>query len=179
VAWGLWAWLTALALLPACAASGPDSAQTSTSRTPTTPGAQAVSSAPATATARATQSSWTEKWIDLQVGECLADPPPTDPSVLTVPIVDCATPHQAEVYFRAPVAVDAAIAKVANRECAARFAQYTGESPDGSRLAVTYLIDSNQDRTSANPTPSTVICLLQAADGRPLTASARHRRQGG
>jgi hypothetical protein len=39
---------------------------------------------------------------------------------------------------------------------------------------MTYLIDSNQDRTSNNPLPSTVICLLQAADGGPLTGSA-HR----
>ena len=39
--------------------------------------------------------------------------------------------------------------------------------------AVTYLIDSNQDRTSNNPLPSTVICLLQSANVHPLTGSAR------
>jgi hypothetical protein len=38
---------------------------------------------------------------------------------------------------------------------------------------VTYLIDSGQDRTSNNPLPSTVICLLQSASGQPLTESAR------
>jgi hypothetical protein len=38
---------------------------------------------------------------------------------------------------------------------------------------MTYLIDSNQDRTSANPLPSTVICLLAASNGGPLTGSAR------
>ena len=38
---------------------------------------------------------------------------------------------------------------------------------------MTYLIDSNQDRTSNNPLPSTVICLLQSANGHPLTGSAR------
>ncbi|MDT5390005.1 MAG: hypothetical protein QOE04_3646, partial [Mycobacterium sp.] len=31
---------------------------------------------------------------------------------------------------------------------------------------------SRQDRTSDNPLPSTVICLLQAADERPTTGSA-------
>ena len=48
-----------------------------------------------------------------------------------------------------------------------------GQSIDGSPFTVTYLIDSNQDRTSNNPTPSTAICFLQATNGGPLTASAR------
>jgi hypothetical protein len=72
------------------------------------------------------------------------------------------------------VAVDTAIAEVANRECATRFTQYTGQSADNINWAITYLIDSNQDRTGNNPAPSTVICLLQAANGQPLTGSA-HR----
>jgi hypothetical protein len=120
------------------------------------------------------QSSRTEKWIDLQVGDCVADLPPADLSRVTVTVIDCATAHLAEVYLRAPMAVDAAIANVANRDCATGFAPYTGQSVDGSPFSITYLIDSNQDRTGANPTPSTVICLLQAANGRPLTGSA-HR----
>lgn len=115
----------------------------------------------------------TEKWIDLQVGDCLAQLPPTDPGVVTVTVVDCATAHAAEVYLRAPMAVDAAIADVADQQCAAGFSQYTGGSVDGSSLTVMYLIDSNQDRTSDNPTPSTVICLLHATNGQPLTGSAR------
>ena len=171
--WGLSAWLTALALLTACASNG-HSAQTSTSRTSTTSVATAVSTTTAVAALPATQGPRTEKWIDLQVGDCLADPPPTDPSALYVSVVDCATPHQAEVYSRAPVAVNAAIANVANQACAATFSQYTGRSLDGSAFTNTYLIDSNQDRTAGNPTPSTVICLLQAANGQPLTVSA-HR----
>jgi hypothetical protein len=93
--------------------------------------------------------------------------------VVTVTIIDCATAHEAEVYFRAAMGVNAAIADVADRECDVGFSQYTGRSVDGSPFAVTYLIDSNQDRTSSNPDPSTVICLLQAPDGRPLTESAR------
>ena len=114
-----------------------------------------------------------QKWIELQVGDCLADPPPSDPSVVTVSVVDCAIPHSAEVYLRADVEVNAAIADVADRECGAGFTQYTGQSVGGSPFVVTYLIDSNQDRTSANPLPSTVICLLQASNGGPLTGSAR------
>lgn len=119
--------------------------------------------------------SHTEKWIDLQPGQCVADLPPADGSRVDVTVVDCATAHLAEVYLRAPMAVDAAIASVANRDCAAGLPGYTGG--DGGRFSITYLIDSNQDRTGANPTPSTVICLLQSSDGQPLTGSA-HRRAG-
>ncbi len=71
------------------------------------------------------------------------------------------------------MSVDTAIATIANRDCAAGFAPYTGQSVDRSPFSITYLIDSNQDRTGANPTPSTVICLLQAANGQSLTGSAR------
>ncbi len=117
--------------------------------------------------------SHTEKWIDLQAGECVTDLPPADGSHVNVTVVDCATAHLAEVYMRAPMAVDAAIATVANRDCEAGFAPYTGQSVAGSRFSITYLIDSNQDRTGADPTPSTVICLLQSANGQPVTGSAR------
>ncbi len=58
-------------------------------------------------------------------------------------------------------------------KCAEGFVDYTGQPFNGNSFAVTYLIDSNQDRTANNPTPSTAICLLQAADGGPLTESAR------
>lgn len=95
-------------------------------------------------------------------------------SRVTVTVFDCATAHLAEVYLRAPMGVDAAVATVANKDCNAGFAAYTGRSVDGSPFSITFLIDSNQDRTGANPTPSTVICLLQAANGQSLTGSARH-----
>ena len=107
------------------------------------------------------------------MGDCLADPPPSDPSVVTVSVVDCAIPHSAEVYLRSDVEVNAAIADVADRECGAgihavygairRRQPVRGDVPD--RL---------QPRPNiANPLPSTVICLLQAASGGPLTGSAR------
>ncbi len=108
----------------------------------------------------------------MQVGDCLADPPPTDPGVVMVSVVDCAIPHAAEVYLRAAVQVNAATADVADRQCSAGLTQYTGQSDRGP-FAMTYLIDSDQDRTSADTLPSTVICLLQASNGGPLTGSAR------
>ena len=139
--------------------------------------ASALLAACATVTASAAPApngSRAEKWIDLQVGQCVADLPPADLSRVTVTVVDCATAHLAEVYLRAPMAVDTAVANVANRDCAAGLAPYTGQSAGGGPYSITYLIDSNQDRTGANPTPSTVICLLQAANGQSLTGSA-HR----
>ena len=116
----------------------------------------------------------TEKWIDLKVGDCLAAPPSDDPAEVTVTVVDCATPHLAEAYLRADIPVDAAVTNTANRQCAAGFTQYTGLTQNGSQYTISYLIDSEQDRTSNNPLPSTVICLLQGAQGQSFTASA-HR----
>jgi hypothetical protein len=163
--------LAALALLTACDGGG--SAATSTGP-PTTPSAQAaVATTTAVAAPSTAEIPRMEKWIELQVGECLADPPPTDPSVVTVSVVDCATAHAAEVYLRADVEVNAAIADVADRECDAGFTRYTGQPVGGGPFVVTYLIDSNQDRTSANPLPSTVICVLTTSNGGPLTGSAR------
>jgi hypothetical protein len=176
---GLSASLTAIALLPACGANGLSSGKTSTLGTSTrtsataAPATTAIVAPPTTQGPQTVQGPRTEKWIDLQVGDCLADVPAVDLGIVIVTIVDCATTHAAEVYLRAPMEVNAAIADVANQECAAGFSQYTGRSMDGGPFAVTYLIDSNQDRTSANPAPSTAICLLQGANGQPLTESAR------
>jgi hypothetical protein len=119
----------------------------------------------------------TEKWIDLAVGDCLTDIPQVDLGDVAVTIVDCAAVHKAEVYFRGALTVNAAIPDVANRECGAELPKYTGQSVDAGRYAVTYLVDSNQDRTTIEPTigpaPSTVICLLQDAHGQALIGSAR------
>ena len=113
-----------------------------------------------------------KNWFDLDVGDCLVDLPKVDLGEVSVGIVDCTSPHAGEVFLRAPVEVNAAIADVADQQCAAGIPEYTGR-PAGNAFTVTYLIDSNQDRTSDNPLPSTVICLLQAAGGQQLTGSAR------
>ena len=119
----------------------------------------------------------TERWVDLAAGQCLAELPQIDVGVVDVTVVDCATPHQAEVYLRADMWVNTTVADVAKQECDAGFAKYTGRSVDGSPYAVTYLVDAGQDRTTngpnAGPAPGTAICLLTEANGRPLTGSAR------
>ena len=164
-------WGVAVALtLVACGSDGQTAAPTSADGTSTTTSfSTTIAPAPP-----ATEQPRAKNWFDLDVGDCLVDLPQVDVGEVTVGIVDCTGPHAAEVFLRAPVEVNAAIADVADRQCAAGVAEYTGR-PDGEAFTVTYLIDSNQDRTSANPLPSTVICLLQAGDGRQLTESARRR----
>ena len=167
--------LAATMLLAACATNGthagtrPGTTAPAAPATPTSTAATALTAVPVSPPL----GPRTEKWIDLKVGECVTDLPPADLSRVTVTVVDCGTAHLAEVYLRAPMAVDSAIANVANQDCAAGFAPYTGQSVDGSAYSVTYLIDSNMDRTGATPMPSTVICLVQRANGQPLTGSVR------
>ena len=120
-----------------------------------------------------TQPARIAKWFELQPGDCLAGPPPTDPAVVEVTLVDCATPHLAETFLRAEIPVNAAVGETGNTQCEAGFTPYTGIALTGSPYAIAYLIDSEQDRTTNNPFPSTVICLLQGAQGQSLTGSAR------
>ena len=126
-----------------------------------------------TSPASTTMSARTEKWIDLKAGDCLATPPSSDPAEVTVTVVDCATTHLAEVFLRANIPVDTAVTGTANQQCEAGLLDYTGAPLSGSGYMISYLIDSEQDRTSNNPLPSTVICLLQGAQGQSFTASAR------
>jgi hypothetical protein len=156
-----------MALLSACATDAGSPVATSST---TAPAATSEVAEPPPVVA----SPEAKKWVELQVGDCLADPPPTDPGVVTVGLVDCAQPHVAEVFSREPLALNTALADVAGQACAAGFAQYTGHPLDGSPFTLTFLIDSNQDRTADNPNPSAVICLLQGANGQPLAGSA-HR----
>jgi hypothetical protein len=158
-----------MALLSACGTDAGSPVATSTTTSPASTSTSAVAEAPSVVA-----TPEVKKWVELQVGDCLADPPPTDPDVVTVGLIECAQPHVAEVFSRVPLAVNTALADVAGQACAAGFAQYTGRPLDGSPFTLTFLIDSNQDRTSDNPNPSAVICVLQGASGQTLTGSA-HR----
>ena len=161
-----WALVGAL-VVSACGPSEAPQAPTSTS----TPSVAATPTSTATVVPTAPPGPRTAKWVDLVVGDCIADVPAVELGEVTVSMVDCSTPHRAEVYLLAPIAVNAAIADVANQVCAAGLPTYT-ERPEDA-FSVTYLIDSRQDRTSNNPLPSTVICLLQSSDGQPLTGTVR------
>ena len=162
-AWGM---LIGVAITAAAGCGGsPDTTPTLTTTSPPTSTNTAVA-APAV-------QPRSVKWVDLQAGDCLADPPPADPAVVQVSVVDCGRPHLAETYLRAPIPVNAALDDVATRECATGLQRYTGAAATVGTYTTSYLIDSDQDRTSDNPYPSTVICLLQGVDGQSLTGSAR------
>ncbi len=171
--------LTALAAAPACGAKTSTPAQSSTgSASASTPAASAPAAAsttaPGSATPPADSAPGVARWVDLKPGQCLAAPPPTDPAEVNVTTVECAKPHAAEVYLRVNIPVDAAVTGTANAQCETGLTQYAGVSSVGGHYSIGYLIDSDQDRTANNPYPSTLICLLQGAQGQPLTGSA-HR----
>ena len=133
-------------LLSACGSTtAPSSTPTTTARpSPTTTTPAPPSTTPAVRTVN---------WFDLDVGECLADPPPVDPNVIAVAVVDCETPHHAEVYLRVPLAVNTAIAEVANRKCNDGFTAYTGEPVGSGTFSVAYLIDSQSKPHVVQPGP--------------------------
>lgn len=160
--------LSATACLAGC--TGKQTQTVATSATPPATSSATLATAPAAPTIPAR----IEKWIDLKAGDCLAGLPSADPAVLTVTVVDCATPHLAEVYLRAAIPVEAAVTGTTDQQCQAGVTQYTGAPLTGSPYTIFYLIDSEQDRTSNNPLPSTVICLLQGAQGQSFSTSA-HR----
>lgn len=142
-------------------------------QTPAGPQPGTSAQAGTTAPAAPISAPRTLKWIDLQAGDCLAGHPPSDPAEVMVTVVDCATPHLAEAYLRAEIPVDTALTDTASARCEAGFTGYGGRSAAASGLTISYLIDSEQDRTDNNPLPSTIICLVQTATGEPLTASTR------
>jgi len=158
--------LTALAILPSCGSTPPSAA----------PPPATVEATGTTGTTGPSPSVAPERrmvrWIDLQPGDCLADPPPTDPAVVQVRVVDCTEPHRAEAYLRAQVPVNAAISDTASAQCETGLPAYTGSPDAAARYRIAYLIDSEQDRTYNNPLPSTVICLLEGADGQWLDGPA-------
>lgn len=159
----------AVALLAACAHT--EHAPAATSSVVASPTSFLSPPAPVAAP----PATGTKNWFDLDVGDCVAAVPAVEIGEVDTPVVDCAGPHQAEVYLRAPTAVNTAIADVANDVCTDGLPAYIGDlGPDGLLMA-TYLIDSNQDRTDDNPMPSTIICLLQAAGGGELTGSKGNR----
>ena len=98
--------LSALAALTGCAGQAAAPAPTTASTTST------AAARPTTSAAAPPPQPRTARWVDLAVGDCLAEPPPTDPAVVLVTVVDCSAPHQAETFLRASIPVDAAVTRV-------------------------------------------------------------------
>lgn len=93
--------------------------------------------------------------------------------IVTVTMVSCTAATRSRFTPPWAGAGDAAGTSVADRGYATQFTRYTGQSEATSLFTVTYLVDSDRDRTVDNPEPSTVVYLLQAASGQPPTESAR------
>lgn len=158
-------------LLAACSGTAPPSPSTSVASPSTTSAQVPLAPTAPTTTAPPVSAPVTRDWVDLQVGDCVAAVPAVELGEVSVTMADCASTHRAEVFLLAPIAVNDALTGVADSECAAGLGPYTGGA--AGDYTVTYLIDSRQDRTYNNPLPSTVICLLQRADGQPITGSAK------
>ena len=79
--------------------------------------------------------------------------PAIDTGAVTTTVVDCATPHQAEVYLLAPLAVNTAIDQVANEKCAKGFVDYTGTAVQrrSFRGDVSDRLEPGSDREQSHP----------------------------
>lgn len=161
--------LALLLLLSSCGSSESDQPSSESNL----PSGESVTTPPTVVSSSTPAGPRYKNWFDLAVGDCLTEIPAIETGAVTTTVVDCGTPHLGEVFLLAPLAVDTAIDQVAMDKCAKGFVDYTGRPAYGGPFAVAYLIDSNQDRTADNPTPSTAICYLRNADGQPLSGSQR------
>ncbi len=110
--------------------------------------------------------------FDLEVGQCFDDPDSFD-EVANVDIVDCAEPHDNEVYHVFDLADGdypglAAVEADAGDGCLAQFEPFVGRDYASSQLDVRYLY----------PTPETwdegdreIVCSLFDLSGDPMTGS--------
>ncbi len=132
---------------------------------------QSSSAVPAT-TARAAPA--------LAVGQCFDTDSFTPDSTLDLSsarVVDCAQPHQQEVYAvavepsdpGAPYPGDATFAAFADDSCLAAFQPYTGIDYQTSRYDIA---NARPDATAWNHGDRTVVCALHDADFAELTGSA-------
>ncbi len=118
--------------------------------------------------------------VEVGEGQCfdgLGDISETD-FVIAVMVVDCAEPHESEMYarFAHPDAPsypgEEAVTILADGGCVDRFEPYVGVSYVRSLLEVTYLYPT---AASWREGDRGIQCVLQAGDGEPLTGSMRGR----
>lgn len=117
---------------------------------------------------------------DLSIGDCLNDPVEAMPDevveVDSVESVDCAEPHEAEVYALADLPGDAAadfpgddaVAQQADEICFGRFEDYVGAPYEESSLDYSYYLPTAQSWSGGD---REVACLAVDYDGELLTGS--------
>lgn len=109
----------------------------------------------------------------LERGTCFDDP--TGTLVEDVPIVDCAQPHDNEVFHLFDIEDgtypgDTLVTDVANDGCLQLFAIYVGSDYWASSLDFGYLTPTSQSWEAGD---REVVCFLYSMDLRPLTGSVR------
>lgn len=117
--------------------------------------------------------------FSLEVGTCFDD---TDAfynegeDVATVPVVDCAKPHDNEVYHLFDIEGsefpgEKEIQGVADEGCLDAFEDYVGRDYPSSRFVITHLVPTRQSWTRQKDRE--VACILYDMDLEKITGSAR------
>jgi len=114
--------------------------------------------------------------FDLSVGTCFNDEDLTETEVTDVPIVECADPHDNEVYYLFDMAdgvfpgIDQ-VRTTALDGCIAAFDGYVGLDYQSSELVATFLAPSSGSWDQQNDRE--VVCFLFQIDLEKLTGSMR------
>jgi hypothetical protein len=117
---------------------------------------------------------------ELKVGNCFNRTPAVDANgdnVVGNTLIDCAQPHDAEVYLVFDVAPgpsgypgDEAIGTLQQTRCDAAFVGYVGKDPGLSRYTIDYVRPDSGTWSSGD---RTIACLIEDASGGQLTGSAK------
>lgn len=108
---------------------------------------------------------------DIAVGDCFDDP--AEEIVVELELIDCAEPHDNEVYANLQIQEDAfpgdeAITAFAYDACLDPFAAYVGESYEDSALDYWFLTPTAESWNSGD---RAITCVLYSADLSKLTGS--------
>jgi hypothetical protein len=122
--------------------------------------------------------------LDVGVGDCLLAPETVAAEIGSLRVVDCAEPHEQEVYAVEPfVGADggtpddypgeALLTSFAEGRCLELFAEYVGVDYRDSTLFFTYLLPSPRGWQGAGQQADRSVVCVVTTTGEPLTASVR------
>jgi hypothetical protein len=98
--------------------------------------------------------------VDLHVGDCLQAPDESDQAQLTVQVVPCGNPHDAEVYANFDLdewtSADE-VDRISEAGCLERFSEYVGVPARKSTLDVLYFVPTSEVSFNKD---SAVVCIL-------------------
>lgn len=114
--------------------------------------------------------------LELTVGECVVDEGLTSDTLTEVgalPVVDCAEPHHAEVYYAETLSVEEypdTVATTTEESCLAEFEGYVGAAYEDSRYYVSVIYPSEYTWGEGD---RQVACLVTGDTDEELTGSVR------